>query len=181
MASMGQAPLFMIREGEDRLDALLAAEGYAVVDPVHVYRAPVEVLTDKPIPPVTCFCIWEPLAIMSEIWAAGGIGDARLAVMDRADVKTGILARWNEKPAGAAFAAMSGITCMVHAVEVLPHQRRQGVAQWMMRQAGFWAQDQGAEWLSVLCVKSNAGANVLYEQMGFARVGSYHYRMKELS
>ena len=176
MREMGQRPLFMVRGGEDDLDARLAARGYTVVDPVAVLSAPIETLTDVPIPPVTAFCIWEPLAIMAEIWAAGGIGPARLAVMARAGTKTGILARWNEKPAGVAFAAVHEDICMVHAVEVLPHQQRQGVATWIMRAAAHWGQARGARHLSVLCVEENTRAQALYAKLGFVPVGQYHYR-----
>ena len=68
---------------------------------------------------------------------------------------------------------------MVHGVEVLDHQRRQGVAQWMMRKAAFWAAEQGATRLSVACVAANDAANALYEGLGFQRAGGYHYRIKE--
>lgn len=176
MRDIGQRPLFMLRGGEDALDADLAARGYGVVDPVTMYILPIEKLTDVPIPRVTAFEIWEPLAIMVEIWAAGGIGPARLAVMARAKTKTAILSRWNEKPAGVAFAAIHDGVCMVHAVEVLPHQRRAGVATWMMRRAAFWGQAQGADHISVLCTQANTGANRLYRALGFAPVGAYHYR-----
>lgn len=176
MRDLDQKPLFMIREGDHALDAMLEARGYDVVDPVTMYTLPVAALTDKPLPRVTAFAVWEPLAIMVEIWAAGGIGPARLAVMNRARVKTGILSRWNEKPAGVAFAAVHDGVCMVHAVEVLPFQRRQGVAQWIMRGAAFWAQEQGAEHLAVLCVTDNEAANTLYRALGFAEAGRYHYR-----
>ena len=178
MRAMDQTPLFMIRAQDAGLDQALADSGYQVIDPVHVYRAPIAALTNVPMPPVTCFTIWQPLAMMVEIWAQGGIGPGRIAVMERAAVKTGILARWNEKPAGAAFAGLHGNTCMVHAVEVLGHQRRQGVAQWMMRKAAFWAQENGAEWMSVLCTKANQPANQLYQAMGFEAIGAYHYRIK---
>jgi len=176
MRSMGMLPLFMIRAGEDKLDAVLDARGYARIDEVMLYVAPVEALMDRPMPRVTCFTIWEPLAIMTEIWATDGIGPARLAVMERAAVKTGVLARWNEKPAGVAFAAVHGGIAMVHAAVVLPHQRRMGVAEWMMRAAAFWAQRQGAAHLSVLCVTANKPANALYTKLGFTSVGTYHYR-----
>lgn len=176
MRQIGQTPLFMIREGEELLDGLLDARGYALIDKVLLYATPVEKLMDTPIPRVTAFCIWEPLAIMAEIWAKGGIGSARLDVMSRAKTKTGILARWNEQPAGVAFAGVHGSTAMVHAVEVLPHQRRMGVANWMMRAAAFWAADQGATHLSVICVEENASANALYAKLGFDVVGRYHYR-----
>ncbi|NUH65304.1 GNAT family N-acetyltransferase [Sulfitobacter sp. S0837] len=176
MREMGQRPLFMLREGDDAVDALLAARGYETLDPTTILNMPLRNLTDVPIPPVTAFCIWEPLAIMTEVWAAGGIGPARLAVMDRAATKTGLLARWNEKPAGVAFAGVHGDICMVHAVEVLPHQQRQGVATWIMRAAAHWGQAQGASQLSVLCVEANARAQALYAKLGFAPVGRYHYR-----
>ncbi len=177
MREMGQQPLFMIREGDDALDAMLMARDYDLIDEVRLYVAPVEALMDKPIPRVTCFAIWEPLAIMEEIWQTDGVGPARLDVMGRAAVKTGILSRWNEKPAGAAFAAVHEGTAMVHAVVTLEHQRRQGVAQWMMRAAAFWAHKNGASHISVLCVTANAPANALYKAMGFTAVGTYHYRI----
>jgi len=176
MRAMGQRPLFMIRSGDDPLDTELAARGYAIVDPVNLYVAPVAQLTDVPIPRVTAFDIWEPLAIMLEIWAKGGIGPERIQVMHRAKTKTAILTRWNEMPGGVAFAAIHDEVCMVHAVEVLEHQRQQGVAKWLMRRAAFWAERQGADRLAVLCTKANVGANCLYQSLGFAHVGDYHYR-----
>lgn len=177
MRAQGQVPLFMVRAGEEALDAMLAAAGLEVIDPVILYSLPIERLTDLPIPRVTAFEIWEPLAVMAEIWAAGGLGPERIEVMGRARVKTGILSRWNEKPAGAAFAGVHDGICMVHAVEVLAHQRRQGVAEWMMRKAAFWGQAQGATSISVLCVEQNAPANAFYRALGFAEVGRYHYRI----
>lgn len=177
MRALDQQPLFMIRDKDAALDALLEARGYRLVDPVTVLVAPIETLTDIAIPPVTTFAIWEPLAIMAEIWAAGGIGPARLDVMARTSIKTGILARWNEKPAGVAFAAVHENIAMVHAVETLNHQRRQGVAQWIMRAAAFWGQEQGADTLAVLCTKANTAAIGLYSSLGFVPAGQYHYRM----
>ena len=176
MREVGQHPLFLIRPEDDALDQMLAERGYAVKDAVNLWKAPVDMLTDKPIPRVTAFAIWEPLAIMEEIWATNGVGPARLAVMYRAARKTSILARWNEKPAGVAFAAVHGDICMVHAVEVLSHQRRQGVAGWIMRRAAFWAKTQGATSVAVLCVAANEGANALYRSMGFEHAVAYHYR-----
>lgn len=176
MQARSQRPLFMIREGDGVLDAALAARGYDMIDEVVLYAAPVGNLSDKAVPRVTCFCIWEPLAIMAEIWAKGGIGPARLAVMARARTKTGILSRWNEKPAGVAFVAVHDGVAMVHAVEVLAHQRKQGVAEWMMRAAAFWAAQHGAAHLAVLCVKDNKPANAFYTKLGFNRIGTYHYR-----
>lgn len=172
----GARPLFQMRGDSAAFDALLDARGYIIKDPTLIYMAPVEMLTDKPIPRVTAFALWPPLAIMAEIWATDGIGPARLAVMARAAVKTGLLARWNERPAGAGFAGVHKNICMVHGLVVLPEHRRQGVADWMMRRAAFWGQAQGATHISVLCVSANEGANALYRALGFSQVGSYHYR-----
>lgn len=179
MRAMGASPLFMIRDKEHDLDADLDARGYKVVDPVNMYACAVSHLTDKPLPSVTAFAIWEPLAIMKEIWAAGGIGPARLAVMERAGVKTAIFGRWNERPAGVAFAAVHREMCMVHAVEVVPEQRRNGLAGWMMRKAAFWAEEQGARTMAVLCTQANTAANALYASLGMEAVGRYHYRLLE--
>lgn len=176
MRGLDQRPLFMIRGNDEALDALLEGVGYTVIDPVTLYTLPIEKLTDVPIPPVTAFTVWEPLAIMNEIWAKGGVGPARLDVMARAKVKTGVLARWNEKPAGVAFAGVHDGICMVHAVEVLPHQRRQGVAEWIMRATAIWGHTKDATHLAVLCVKQNEGANALYRSLGFTAAGRYHYR-----
>ncbi|WP_300059119.1 GNAT family N-acetyltransferase [uncultured Roseobacter sp.] len=179
MTTRGQSLLFTLRPEDGEIDAALADRGYGVVDPTNIWVAPIARLTDVPVPRVTAFCIWEPLAIMEEIWAKGGIGPARLDVMARAGEKTGILARWNERPAGAAFAALHEEICMVHAVEILPEQRRQGVASWVMRAAAFWAQARGAQRISVLCTQANTGANQLYSSLGFETVGQYHYRQKD--
>lgn len=177
MRALGQVPIFMLREGENDLDARLAARGYEMFDPVNAWACPVAQLTGIPLPPVTIFPIWPPLAIMREIWAAGGIGPARLAVMDRArGPKTALLARFNEKPGGVAFVAIHEGTAMLHALEILPHQRRQGLGKWMMRGAAFWAADHGAHTLSVVCTRANAGANALYSSLGMKIVGQYHYR-----
>ncbi len=177
MRAMGQVPIFMLREGEDDLDARLAARGHEIFDPVNAWACPVAQLTDIPLPRVTVLPIWEPLAIMREIWAGGGIGPARLAVMQRArGPKTGLLARFNDKPGGVAFVAIHDGAAMVHALEILPHQRRQGLGKWMMRGAAFWAAEQGAQTLAVLCTRANAGANALYSSLGMKIVGRYHYR-----
>ena len=177
MRALGQAPLFMVRPGDEALDAALEARGYAMRDAVVIYACPVAQLTDQPLPRVTAFAIWPPLAIMREIWVTGGIGPSRMAIMDRvAGVKTGVLARHRDKPGGAAFAAIHDGICMVHAVEIPSHQRKQGVAGWIMRGTAFWAAEHGAHTLSVMCTRDNTGANALYQSLGMDAVGHYHYR-----
>ena len=114
---------------------------------------------------------------MLDIWQAGGIGPERIKVMERVKgPKTGILGRLNDSPAGAAFVAIHEGIAMLHALEVLPHQRRQSMGVYAMRQAAFWARDKGASHIAVVCTQDNAGANALYSSLGMSRVGQYHYR-----
>ena len=178
MQMLGQDALFMLRDGEDDLDQALAMRGYEVIDPVNLWMCPIDRLTDTPVPRVTAFAIWEPLAIMRDIWAAGGIGDARIAVMERASgPKTGILGRISDTPAGAAFCAIHDGVAMVHAVEIAKQHRRKGLGVWMMRQAAIWAEANGAHWMSVLCTQANTAANGLYASLGMQVMGQYHYRI----
>ena len=177
MQAMEQPRLFQIRAGDTALDDLLARRGYVIVDPVNLYVAPVDAVATRRPPPVTAFCVWEPLAIQIDIWAKGGIGPRRLAVMQRAKgPKTSILGRLNDHPGGTAFVAIHDGIAMVHALEVLPHQRKQGMAGWFMRLAAFWARDNGASHLAVVCTEANTAANALYASLGMALVGQYHYR-----
>ncbi|GHF61243.1 N-acetyltransferase [Seohaeicola zhoushanensis] len=177
MREMGQRPIFQLRPGQDTLDTALAARGYAVLDPVNLYTCPIEQLTDIPLPRMTVLEIWEPLALMLEIWEAAGIGPARIAVMMRASgPKTGLLGRHKDKPAGCAYVAIHDGIAMLHALEVLPTQRRSGMGKWFMRAAGLWAQKHGAHTMALMCTKANQAANGLYSSLNMQVVGDYHYR-----
>ena len=179
MAALGQAPLFMIRPGDEALDSALARRGYATIDPVILLSAPVATLAAETPAPVSAFTIWEPLRIMEELWEENGIGPARRAVMGRVTgPKTAVLGRQNDRAAGVAFAAIHEGLCFIHAVVVSTPHRRQGTAVNMMRAAAGWAQDEGAASLVVLVTEANAGARKLYASLGFSNVGQYHYRMK---
>jgi GNAT superfamily N-acetyltransferase len=177
MLAMHQPRLFMIRAGQSALDNQLAARGYPIVDPVNLYACPVDLLTTLPIPPVTAIPVWEPLSIMRDMWEAGGIGPGRVAVMERAPgPKTAIIGRWKDHPGGCAFVAIHENIAMLHALEILPHQRNQGLGKWLMRRAGFWAAENGAQHMSVICTRANPGANALYTSLSMTLVGQYHYR-----
>lgn len=179
MAALGQPPLFLIRDGDDVLDNSLQARGYRVVDPVVAYAAPCAALTEPPVPPMAAFAHWPPLAICETIWAAGGVGPARLAVMHRAPgPKCAILSRTNDRPTGTAFVAIHGKTAMLHALEVVPEARRQGSARNLLGAAALWALNNGADELSVVVTLANAGARALYASLNMQAVGHYHYRQR---
>ena len=178
MRALGQVPLVMVRQGQDGLDAALARRGYALKDPVIAWAAPVATLARLRPPPVTTFEVWPPLAAQAEVWAAGGIGPARLAVMARArGAKVALLGRQDEVPVGAAFVACDGDVAMLHALEVLEPARRQGLGRHLLTAAAFWAARQGAAHLGLLVTRANVAANRLYASAGMVAVAQYHYRI----
>lgn len=170
--------LVLIREEDQELDQALNARGWSLVDPVLAYSAPVASLVAD-LPPLAAFAHWPPLQIAASIWEAGGVGPARLRVMNRVAVpKAAILARHGDRPAGAAFVAVTGPEAMLHALEVRPHQRRQGVGETLLRAAANWAAAEGAERISLVVTERNTAAHTLYDRLGMQVVGRYHYRMK---
>lgn len=180
MQKLGQAPLFMIREGQTALDDLFEQAGYKIIDPVNVYACDLEILASAPVPPITAFDIWPPLAIQVRIWAEGGIGPARLDVMQRVrGAKTSLLGRSTARAAATGFVALHNESAMIHALEVEAEHRRAGMGRHLTRHAAKWAQAQGARFMAVLCTKGNVGANALYSSLGMVVVGQYHYRIKE--
>ncbi|MGR3796281.1 GNAT family N-acetyltransferase [Vannielia sp. SX4] len=180
-AALGQPALVRLRGDQTRLDARLAEAGYVVKDPTNIRVAPVTRLAAGELPRVRAFAVdFPPLKIQREMWAEGGIGPERVAIMTRAaGPKTAILGRSNDTPAGTAFVALHGDIAMLHALEVRPAMRRQGAAVNMMRGAARWAQDQGAAFMTVLVTQQNAAANALYELLEMDLVGHYLYRQRQ--
>jgi GNAT superfamily N-acetyltransferase len=171
-------PMMLIRAGDDALDAALDARGWRIVDPVVAHAAPVAAL-QADLPPLSAFPHWPPLEIARTIWAEGGIGPARVAVMDRvAGPKAAILGRVADRPAGVAFVACHGTDAMVHALEVRPDNRRQGLGRTLLIAAANWAFGQQATRLSLVVTRQNVAATALYARLGMETVGQYHYRMK---
>lgn len=176
-AALGQPPLVMIRPGEAALDARLDAAGYRIIDPVTIWLAPIEVLAIPPKPVRAFHVDWPPLEAQREIWAEGGIGAARLAVMARvAGPKSAILGRTQDRPAGTAFAAVAGDIAMLHALEVTPTRRRQGAARDIVAGAAIWARARGASWFATLVTVANGPSTALFRGLGMVAVARYHYR-----
>jgi len=163
-------------EADRALDAALEARGFRLHDPVVAYAAPVAALAGD-LPFLTAFPHWPPLETVHAVWAEGGIGPARVQVMARAaGPHSAILGRSGDRPAGAAFVAIHDHIAMLHALEVRPSQRRQGVGGHLLRAAANWAADQGAQVLSLVVTRQNAAARALYARAGMAEAGRYHYR-----
>jgi len=174
MLSIGQNPLFMIRDSDMDLDAELEALGYAVVDPVAILTAPIDRLIQKQ-PKHTHHIgrLITPDNTATKIWASGGIDQNRLNVMQRVKCPKTILSAGDM---GVAFAAAYADIAMVHAVEVANNHRRKGIANALMFEAFNWAKDQDCNWVSVLTVRKNLPAHKLYETLGMTEAAAYHYR-----
>ncbi len=178
MIALKQRPLFMIRDTDHDLDEMLAQQGYEIKDPVNIYVAEAADLAHVAPPPVTVFDVWPPLASQRDIWAAGGIGAGRLAVMNRAPhPKTTFLGRANDCPAGTMFVGGSKGCAMIHALEIAEDHRRKGLARYMTIAAAFWASSNGLKKLALVTTQANEAANRLYTSLGMQVVGKYHYRI----
>lgn len=174
-ATWDQPALFAVADGDDALAGALSAAGFAPRSPSALMVAPVARLTDTPLRPVTAFAIWPPLAIQRDLWAESGIGPARQDIIARApQPKAALLGRTQDRAAGVGFVAVHEGVAMVHALAVLPEFRRRGLAGWMLRAAGFFAREAGADRVALAVLRENP-AGALYAAMGFETVSGYRY------
>ncbi|MEL6235383.1 MAG: GNAT family N-acetyltransferase [Pseudomonadota bacterium] len=177
MRARGQTPLFSLRPDQAGLDEALADRGYAMLDPTLLYAAPAQTIAAHDPAGFHVIRCAAPLAIMHEIWADGGIGPARRAVMARSgSARVYLLGRLNDRPAGCAFAAIDRDIAMLHALEVAPGFRRGGLGRSATGAAAAWAVDQGCTTLALAVVEANAAARALYESLGMTVRSRYHYR-----
>ncbi|WOI56044.1 GNAT family N-acetyltransferase [Palleronia sp. LCG004] len=179
MDDAGQQALFQVRAGQEDLDRRLTDRAYLTLDPTNLYECPVETLSAIEPGPVTGFSVWPPLEIQKEIWAAGGIGAARLAVMERVSCpKITILGRMDDQPASTVFAAVHEGVAMIHALETAKRLRRRGSGRLTLIHAARWAEAQGARSMALLVTRANVGANAMYIASGMAGRPCYHYRIR---
>lgn len=176
MRALAQHPLFMLRPQDEALDARLEARGYDIVDPVAIFLVPLpengDVLSCE-----RCTPIWPASPEACNIWRTGGIGPARIAVMERVlGPKTALICTDEGEALGTVFVAKDGDVAMLHALEVSPDARRQGVGTELMNAASLWGTQNGANWLALMVTRANTPANALYRALGMRDVGGYHYR-----
>ena len=177
-AAMGQEKLFMIQVDQAQLDAELADRGCEVKEPVDLLVGYAATIADGIRPKLDAIFAEFPMPILAEIWAEGGIGSARLDVMERANCdKTFVMGRI-DACAAAAFVGVSNGICMAHAVEALAREQRRGVAEKMMRAAAWWGLQHGAATFCVLTTQANSSAQRLYRKLGMETATQYHYRIK---
>ncbi|MEM1429462.1 MAG: GNAT family N-acetyltransferase, partial [Pseudomonadota bacterium] len=177
--ALGQPPLVMVRSGMAPLDQALDERGYGLVDPTVGLVAPLDRFPTD-LPRLTAFEVaWPPLGFQREIWAQGGVSAERIAVMERVSgPHATLLGRTGDRPSATAFVAATGRMAMLHALEVLPEDRRCGLGRTLMIAAARWARRQGADALCVLVTRSNTPALALYRALGMTEVTGYHYRLR---
>ena len=177
---LGKSEIFMIYQSGSLFEKELNNRNYQVFDKSCIFEISVSELIKNEPPPISMFSIWPPLEIQKQLWNSNGIGWQRQAVMNRANqIKTSILARWNDNPVASAFIAKSGNVAFLHALVVDKNFRRQGVAKALMRHAGQWANKNNCSRLMVVTTEENAAANGLYSSLEFQLVNKYHYRIPE--
>jgi ribosomal protein S18 acetylase RimI-like enzyme len=173
----GQTPLAQIGPDDATLDALLAARDWAEEDHTVLLAAPVATLAERPEARLMAVRVRAPLAALDELWAAGGIGPARRAVMDAAPApKDALMLRFDDRAAAALFVAAHCDAAMLHALHVAPAFRRRGVGRAAALAAADWAAEHGCAWLGLGVTSRNVAARALYAGLGFAEVCGYRYR-----
>ena len=177
---LGKSEIFMIYQSGSLFEKELNNRNYQVFDKSCIFEISVSELIKNEPPPISMFSIWPPLEIQKQLWNSNGIGWQRQAVMNRANqIKTSILARWNDNPVASAFIAKSGNVAFLHALAVEQNFRRQGVARTLIRHAGQWADRNNCARLMVVTTEANAAATSLYTSLKFQLVNKYHYRIPE--
>ncbi|MDF3607705.1 GNAT family N-acetyltransferase [Paracoccus sp. DMF-8] len=171
-----QPVLFRAMQDDTPLKDALAGAGLSPGKPTAVMVAPTALLAEVEQPYLSAIPSWPPLAVQREIWEGGSIAPARQAAMDRVTLpKMSILGRSKDWPVAAAFLAWADDVAMIHAIEVAPNARRQGMGEWVVRGAAKVARDAGASRLALAVTVANAPAIALYRKLGFATVGIYDY------
>jgi len=178
----GLTPVFRLTPlAEDALDGLLAARGYAVVEPSLVKTAPM--LTGVSRDAGVALTNAPDTGWLDAYRAAAGL-DEQAAVTLRA-----MLARIAGRPVYAVLRAQDEVLGLAMAVTVggrvgffdvltLPAARRRGVARRIMESLIAWSRDEaGATSMWIQVVAANAPARNLYRNLGFRTAYGYHYRV----
>lgn len=173
----GERPVFMVSGGEDDLDALLADHRLEEEGRTLLYAGAAAALAVSATDVMVIDCAG-PIVVMRELWAEAGAGPERLAAMARVEEpQRYLLGRMSERPAGVAFVSVHGEWAILNALHVAPRFRRKGLGRRLAQGAAAWATAQGAARLALGVEEGNAVARALYERLGMAEAGRYHYRV----
>ena len=166
------------RPGDD-LAVQLAADGWAVGDPVLVMTAAVPGLLGDLGEPV------HPAAVLLESpdadWLRGykyrgaDLPPHALDVLTRAEVPVFAAVRDDHGQAGVARGVVHDGWLGVTAITVEPERRRRGVGAHLVTELARWAAPLGAADVYLQVDAANRGAVALYERLGFYTHHEYRY------
>jgi GNAT superfamily N-acetyltransferase len=166
--------LFRVAAGQQTLDRALQDRGFVARDATLAY-----VMAHGRPDPGDPDCAWPPAPDVAALWALGGIGAERLAVMDRVTgPRAALVCRDRGRPVAVGFAAVHGDWVILHALFAAPAARRRGHGRAILNAAGAFGAAQGATRTGLLVTAANAGARALYARAGMAEAGGYHYRQR---
>lgn len=188
------APLWALPEALDdardpasELASRLTARGYEAFDPCFFMTGAPEAVHAAALErraarvgesEVAALAMRCPLAAVERIWAMGGVGPERLAVMRRAEGPSEtFIARRGQRLGGVGFVSVDPATgiAYVHALEIVEQARGKGVGPMIMAASAKFAAEHGAEQLAVSARRHNLPALALFEGVGLSRVGGYVY------
>jgi len=187
-AARGLPAIFQITPVADaRLDALLEARGYALVEPVSFRVADAaRVARPSPRPSIRAHCD----AHLTEEWfeLSGRRGrfrgrdvDVYRAFLERVAPRAGFASARSQ---GAEVPGAVGLTIVarplagVFSMLSLPEQRRRGLAEAVLGELARFAASRAAERLYLQVELENEPARALYARAGFVESHRYHYRRR---
>jgi ribosomal protein S18 acetylase RimI-like enzyme len=165
----------------DDLDQRLAVRGYAFEEPCLLMAKrlvpssmPVNVVVTD-VPTADWLSVYtEPLDAPRKA--------AVPAVLENVPHPRGfLLLREGGRPISSALSVVSpdGIA-VIECVATMSSERRSGGAKRIMDALECWSFDHGAKIAALQVVESNVAACLLYQRRGYAVVGGYHYRYKDV-
>jgi GNAT superfamily N-acetyltransferase len=186
-AARGLQTIFQIAPIADpRLDALLAARGYAAIEPVSFQVADTDrVARLTPRPGVHAECV----SALSEPWFdlsgrrgrfQGDASAVYRAFLERIAPRAGFAsARRGERGVGAVGLTIVAPTLAgVFSMLTLPEERRLGLGEALLGEIARFALARGAARLYLQVEVENAPARRLYARAGFVETHRYHYRVR---
>lgn len=160
-----------------RLDGLLEARGYGLVDPTLAMVADLSgsgttvgigdvVMEGAPTPE------W-----LERWWAVDGRYADRLPMAAR--ILTGVPAGYASlEDVAVGRGVPQGEWLGIYAMAVAPEARRRGLARRVLRALMAWGRERGCTRAYLVVVERNEAARALYESEGFEPAGGYHYRVR---
>lgn len=174
----GASLLQLFAEQEAALAAPLMEQGYAREAETRFLTAPAAPIANRAYRIQTrpyVIRIAAPLAAVDALWATGGVGSARRAVMARAERGEIFAARLESRMKGLVFVAAGATGAMIHALHVAPEARRLGVGTDLAVAAARWAIARGLDKIAVAIEADNVASRALFEAVGFSETAAYAY------